>query len=247
MGVERHRTMAATACTIAASGGRRELDAATSERSSLFMMAASAAISAVGIGWYLSGSAFTPERVAAIGALVAVLLGFYLVTFPFVRRYGGNAPYSITAPDGQKVVYEQCKLAVAAAAAEKVPRQARMVDLGSGNGEIIVTAAVETGIQADGFELNWVVCYASKLRAYLAGATATAQFYKRDMWTVDLGEYDLIYIWGMPTIMQRFEDKLAKEMKPTARVCVNQFGLPKWKPTSIDNGVHIYKHQPQVK
>jgi len=30
------------------------------------------------------------------------------------------------------------------------------VDLGSGNGEIIVTAAVETGIQADGFELNWV-------------------------------------------------------------------------------------------
>jgi len=54
------------------------------------------------------------------------------------------------------------------------------------------------------------------------------------MWTVDLGEYDLIYIWGMPTIMQvssscvrvalswsvpqRFEDKLAKEMKPTARV-----------------------------
>merc|ERR1711865_47766 len=123
---EAHRKMA-TAFTIAASGGRRELDAEVSERSSMMMMSASAAISAVGIGWYLSGTAFTPERVAAVGALVAVLLGFYLVTFPFVRRYGGNAPYSITAPDGQQVVYEQCRLAVAAAEKSGNATAARMV------------------------------------------------------------------------------------------------------------------------
>ena len=38
------------------------------------------------------------------------------------------------------------------------------------------------------------------------------------MWLVDLSQYDVIYMWGMPTIMHKFEKKLLDQMKPSAVV-----------------------------
>ena len=62
------------------------VSASTSEWSTGIVMSCSAALSVAGIGYYLSGTELTQGKVVAIGGVVAVLIGFYMVTIPFVRR-----------------------------------------------------------------------------------------------------------------------------------------------------------------
>ncbi|XP_069690495.1 zinc finger protein 354C isoform X2 [Periplaneta americana] len=75
-------------------------------------------------------------------------------------------------------------------------RSGRLVDLGSGDGRIVLTAA-KAGFAADGVELNpWLVAY-SRLKAYQMGLRSYARFYCQDLWKFRLKPYPNIVIFGV--------------------------------------------------
>ncbi|RWS14276.1 Protein FAM173B-like protein [Dinothrombium tinctorium] len=90
-------------------------------------------------------------------------------------------------------------------------RKGRLIDLGSGDGRIVLKAA-QLGFEATGVELNfWLVLY-SKIKARLLGLNRLASFHRQNLWNVDLSKYENVVIFGVDEMMPILEQKLAKEL-----------------------------------
>ncbi|XP_077165945.1 ATP synthase subunit C lysine N-methyltransferase isoform X2 [Paroedura picta] len=109
-------------------------------------------------------------------------------------------------------------------------RSGCLVDIGSGDGRIVIAAA-KVGFKAVGYELNpWLVWY-SRYHAWKAGVHHNAKFYVSDLWKVNFSQFTNVVIFGVPQMMLQLEDKLGKELRPEAKVVVCRFPFPHWKPS----------------
>ncbi|XP_003220077.4 ATP synthase subunit C lysine N-methyltransferase isoform X1 [Anolis carolinensis] len=109
-------------------------------------------------------------------------------------------------------------------------RNGSLVDIGSGDGRIVIAAA-KLGFKAVGYELNpWLVWY-SRYRAWKEGVHQDARFYISDLWKVSFSQYTNIVIFGVPQMMLPLEKKLGEELPLDARIIACRFPFPHWKPT----------------
>ncbi|XP_034559027.1 ATP synthase subunit C lysine N-methyltransferase [Notolabrus celidotus] len=108
-------------------------------------------------------------------------------------------------------------------------RTGTLVDIGSGDGRIVIAAAKQ-GFKASGFELNpWLVWY-SRYKARREGVHRSSSFYISDLWKVSFAEYSNVVIFGVPQMMEKLELKLASELPTTAKVVACRFPFPTWVP-----------------
>ncbi|XP_050793515.1 ATP synthase subunit C lysine N-methyltransferase isoform X1 [Gopherus flavomarginatus] len=108
-------------------------------------------------------------------------------------------------------------------------RSGSLVDIGSGDGRIVIAAAKE-GFKAVGYELNpWLVWY-SRYRAWREGMHHNAKFYISDLWKVSFSQYTNVVIFGVPQMMAQLEKKLEEELDHNARVVACRFPFPHWMP-----------------
>lgn len=116
-------------------------------------------------------------------------------------------------------------------------RSGRLLDVGSGDGRIVFTAA-KLGFQANGVELNpWLVYY-SRIAALMNPAYRGSKFYRRDLWKFDLKPYNNIVIFGVEQMMNDFEKKLIAETNKGTVVVACRFPLPNMVPVeTIGSGV----------
>ncbi|XP_015107200.3 ATP synthase subunit C lysine N-methyltransferase isoform X2 [Vicugna pacos] len=111
-------------------------------------------------------------------------------------------------------------------------RRGSLVDVGSGDGRIVIAAAKE-GFTAVGYELNpWLVWY-SRYRAWREGVQGSARFYISDLWKVTFSEYSNVVIFGVPQMMPQLERKLELELQDHARVIACRFPFPHWSPAQV--------------
>ncbi|MEJ1275833.1 ATP synthase subunit C lysine N-methyltransferase isoform X1 [Cricetulus griseus] len=111
-------------------------------------------------------------------------------------------------------------------------RRGSLVDIGSGDGRIVIAAAKE-GFPAVGYELNpWLVWY-SRYRAWKEGVHGSAKFYVSDLWKVTFTQYSNVVIFGVPQMMPQLEKKLEQELEDDARVIACRFPFPHWTPDHI--------------
>eukprot|EP00123_Amoebidium_parasiticum_P013798 comp22156_c0_seq1/m.32476 comp22156_c0_seq1/g.32476 ORF comp22156_c0_seq1/g.32476 comp22156_c0_seq1/m.32476 type:complete len:235 (-) comp22156_c0_seq1:253-957(-) len=126
-----------------------------------------------------------------------------------------------------------------------------LVDLGSGDGRIVLAAAKQ-GTPSVGYELNqWLVLY-SKYRAWRMGVSHLAKFQRRDLWKVDLKPFSTIVVFGVQEMMPDLEQKFTRDMRDDAEVLAGRFPLATWEPYKevVDpkgdlglNSVYCYKKQ----
>ncbi|XP_075927781.1 ATP synthase subunit C lysine N-methyltransferase isoform X2 [Petromyzon marinus] len=112
-------------------------------------------------------------------------------------------------------------------------RRRRLVDIGSGDGRIVLAAA-RHGFNAVGVELNpWLVLY-SRLGAWRLGLKGSASFRTVDLWKVNFSEFNNVVIFGVPQMMSQLEEKLEKELKQEAEVIACRFPFPSWAPVRVE-------------
>lgn len=112
-------------------------------------------------------------------------------------------------------------------------RSGTLVDIGSGDGRIVIAAAKQ-GFRASGFELNpWLVWY-SRYKAWREGVHRTTSFHISDLWKVSFAQYSNVVIFGVPQMMDKLELKLASELPSTAKVVACRFPFPTWVPEHTD-------------
>ncbi|KAE8748751.1 hypothetical protein FOCC_FOCC004554 [Frankliniella occidentalis] len=126
-------------------------------------------------------------------------------------------------------------------------RSGRIVDLGSGDGRIVLSAAQAGFSPAEGVELNpWLVLY-SKIQAFKNGLTTQTAFHRKDLWKFSLKPYPNIVIFGVEEMMEELELKLKKEVEDGTHIVACRFPLPSLKPVAtIGSGldtVWLYKHK----
>eukprot|EP00035_Acanthoeca_spectabilis_P026037 m.461040 g.461040 ORF g.461040 m.461040 type:complete len:216 (-) comp22192_c0_seq1:154-801(-) len=106
---------------------------------------------------------------------------------------------------------------------------ARMVDVGSGDGRLVVAAAKE-GYTADGVELNhWLNIYA-RLKAMRTGVGKSTTFHTMDLWQVDYSQYDDVVVFGVSEMMDELYSSLKSQLKPGSRMIVCRFAVPGIEP-----------------
>ncbi|XP_055059906.1 ATP synthase subunit C lysine N-methyltransferase [Misgurnus anguillicaudatus] len=111
-------------------------------------------------------------------------------------------------------------------------RSGSLVDIGSGDGRIVIAAA-KRGFKAVGFELNpWLVLY-SRYKAWREGVHHSTSFHISDLWKVSFSEYSNVVIFGVPQMMEQLEVKLQTELQGSAKVVACRFPFPTWTPDEV--------------
>ena len=110
-----------------------------------------------------------------------------------------------------------------------------VIDLGSGDGRTVITAA-RRGARAHGIEYNPDMVELAKRNAKTAGVAERATFEKADIFESDFSKASVITLFLLSTLNLKLRPTLL-EMKPGTRVLSNTFNMDDWEPDDkIDAG-----------
>ncbi len=110
----------------------------------------------------------------------------------------------------------------------------RFIDIGSGDGRAVIVAAKQFGLRADGIEIAPVLCWWAMMRTWLAGVRSKTQIICGDLYQLDLSNYSIIYIFGLPTNIQtKVYEKLQHECKSGTYIISYSFSLPQQQPIKV--------------
>lgn len=103
-----------------------------------------------------------------------------------------------------------------------------VIDLGSGDGRTVITAA-KRGAHALGIEYNPDLVALSKRNAEIEGVSNKAEFIEGDLFECDLSKATVITMFLLPEINLKLRPRLL-ELKPGTRIVSNTFTMGEWEP-----------------
>lgn len=106
--------------------------------------------------------------------------------------------------------------------------QDRLVDLGSGDGVTVITAA-KRGATARGIEFNPDMVALAKRRAEAEGVSARATFEQGDIFKSDFSEATVVTLFLLPRLNMKLRPILL-DMPPGTRIVANSFDMGEWQP-----------------
>jgi SAM-dependent methyltransferase len=109
----------------------------------------------------------------------------------------------------------------------KVTADDVVMDLGSGEGRIVIAAA-RRGARAIGVEYNPDLVELSKRNAAAAGVSARASFVHGDIFETDLRQATVITMFLLPSLNVKLRPKLL-ELPPGTRLVSNSFAMEEWQ------------------
>ncbi len=137
----------------------------------------------------------------------------------FEPKVGQRGKDVVWVPTNQKLVDKMLDMA-------KVTASDYVIDLGSGDGRTVITAA-KRGATAQGIEYNPDMVELAKKNAEKEGVTAKATFEKADLFETDFSKASVVTMFLLPSINLKLRPKLL-DMKPGTRVVSNSFDLGEW-------------------
>jgi precorrin-6B methylase 2 len=139
---------------------------------------------------------------------------------PFEPQVGQAGKDVVWVPTPQGVVDKMLDMA-------KVTKDDFVMDLGSGDGRTVITAA-KRGARAMGIEYNPDMVELSKKNAEAAGVTARATFVKADLFETDLSKATVITMFLLPSINMKLRPTILN-LKPGTRIASNTFTMEDWQ------------------
>jgi SAM-dependent methyltransferase len=110
-----------------------------------------------------------------------------------------------------------------------VGRGDRLLDLGSGDGRIVIAAA-RRGAVAHGIEIDPRLVAGSRDAARRAGVEARATFATNDLFETDVSHADVVTMYLLPDVNRRLSPRLFAALRPGARIVSHDYDLGGWPP-----------------
>lgn len=174
------------------------------------------------------------SRAARGSALLAVL--FLVATVACAQAPVGPREFTpvegqpgkdvIWVPTSQALVEKMLNLA-------KVTAQDYVIDLGSGDGRTVITAA-KRGTRALGIEYNPDMVELSKRLAAKEGVADRAKFIKADLFETDFSQATVITMFLLPDINLKLRPQVLN-LKPGTRIVSNTFTMGEWAADATDS------------
>jgi hypothetical protein len=138
---------------------------------------------------------------------------------PYEPNVGQEGKDVVWVPSPQTVVNKMLDMA-------KVTPKDHVIDLGSGDGRTVITAA-KRGAKAQGIEYNPDMVELSKRNAAKEGVSDRATFAKADLFESDLSQATVITLFLLPDINIKLRPKIL-DLKPGTRIVSNTFTMGEW-------------------
>jgi SAM-dependent methyltransferase len=103
-----------------------------------------------------------------------------------------------------------------------------VMDLGSGDGRMIIAAA-KRGAKAVGVEYTPEMVELSRQKAKEAGVADKATFIQGDMYVADISEASVMALFLLPHNLDKLKDKFLA-LKPGSRIVLNTYAITGWEP-----------------
>lgn len=121
-----------------------------------------------------------------------------------------------------------------------------LVDLGCGDGRIVVAAAKGHGVRATGVEIDPFRVMLGRLWILLAGVRQRARILRRNMYTFDVSDADVVVLFLSATANFKLQTKLKRDLRAGARVVSYYHPMWGWTPTTTGearDGYPIYVYE----
>lgn len=139
---------------------------------------------------------------------------------PVVLAQEVNAgPY---VPTPQHVVERMLKMAA-------VSERDFIIDLGSGDGRIVITAAREFGARGFGVDISEPLVDTATAAAHRERVADRVRFVRQDAFKTDIREATVLTLYLLPNILLDLRPKLLAELKPGTRIVSHDYNLGDWE------------------
>ena len=155
------------------------------------------------------------RTLCAIGA--ALLLG---VTAAAKAAVSADVPYVPTPWNVVETMFDMAKVTAAD----------HLIDLGSGDGRIVIEAVKKRGARGFGIELDPHLVTIAKEEAQKQGVAGRATFAEGNLFTFNLHEASVLTMYLYPQVLMHLRPKLFEQLKPGTRVVSHDFHMDAWKP-----------------
>jgi precorrin-6B methylase 2 len=139
----------------------------------------------------------------------------------FLPQVGQKGKDVVWVPTPQELVDTMLSMA-------KVTPEDYVIDLGSGDGRTVISAA-KRGAHALGIEYNPDMVALSKNNAANEGVTGKVEFIQADLYECDLSKATVITMFLLPEINLKLRPRLL-DLKPGTRIVSNTFTMGEWDP-----------------
>lgn len=157
--------------------------------------------------------------------LLALVLLIFLIVFwgpRVMRTTKDGAPFVPMEPE---VVERVMKLA-------KVGKGDVFYELGSGDGRLVIAAAMR-GAEAYGVEIDRLRVWYSRVWIFLL-RLKNAKIIHGDIFKTDLSKATVVCLYLLQETNERLQEKLERELKNGTRVVSVAFTFPDWEPVKVE-------------
>lgn len=171
------------------------------------------------------GSHAVRRSVLFLGIVLLAATAAFAQTQPATKEYtpqeGQAGKDVVWIPTRTTVVDKMLDLA-------KVTSQDYVIDLGSGDGRLVISAA-KRGARALGIEYNPDMVEVSKRNAVTEGVADKTQFVKADIFESDFSQASVITMFLLPDLNLKLRPQILN-LKPGTRIVSNTFPMGEWTP-----------------
>ena len=136
---------------------------------------------------------------------------------PEYERTGG--PY---VPTPNVIVDQMLRMA-------NVGERDHVIDLGSGDGIIVITAAQKLKASGYGVDIDEELVRLSNDQAKKLGIDGRVRFEAKDIFQADVSKATVVTLYLLPDMMRRLRNKLYAELKPGTRVVSHDYHFEDWQ------------------
>jgi len=133
------------------------------------------------------------------------------------------APYAQTPSD---VIREMLRIA-------KAKPGELLIDLGCGEGDVLIIAASEFGCSCIGYEIDDVLVNTALNRVKELGLDGKVKIIHDDLFNADISNANIVFLYLTPRMLGTLKTKLERELKKGARVLSHDYPINGWYPKIV--------------
>lgn len=118
-----------------------------------------------------------------------------------------------------------------------------VIDLGSGDGRIVITAAKRFGARGMGVDISEQLVEVATTNAHKEQVSERAKFVRQDAFKTDIRSASVLTLYLLPRFVLELRPKILAELKPGSRIVSHDYNLGDWE---SDNAVTFDSPEKEV-
>jgi ribosomal protein L11 methylase PrmA len=164
--------------------------------------------------------------------LLFLLLSLLISFITYLTYINFFHPGAVYYPSTDLAVARMLKLA-------QLSSKDTLVDLGSGDGRILIAAA-RLKARAIGYEINPLLVWKSRRLIREAKLDNLATVYWKSFWKADFSHASVVTVYLFPHLMNRLQSLLEKKIKHPVRLIANNYPFTKLQPVKHYFQIYLY-------